>query len=340
MAASGSIYLIPDSDLTPLHTLGLRSHADRLAVVTNLGQLPGILTNAQAPLRILGSGSNLVPGGQVHGTVLKVELRGRRLLREDDGAWYVAAAAGENWHDFVQWTLAQGWPGLENLSLIPGTVGAAPIQNIGAYGVELKDRFDSLIAYHLADGTMRTFALADCAFAYRDSVFKQTEAGRWLITEVVFRLPKHWQPMLGYGDLAQRAGPAPTPCAVADAVIAIRQSKLPDPAHIGNAGSFFHNPIVTAEQAAALKIAHPTLPTYTQADGRSKLAAGWLIEQAGWKGRQLGPVGMYEKQALVLVNHGGATAHDVRMLMDAVRADVAARFGVTLNPEPIWWDAD
>ncbi|MBV8465241.1 MAG: FAD-binding protein, partial [Burkholderiales bacterium] len=224
MTASGSIDLIPGSDLTPLHTLGLRSHADHLAVLADLGQLPSILANAPAPLRILGGGSNLVPGEQVHGTILKIELQGRRLLREDDHAWYIAAAAGENWHDFVQWTLAQGWPGLENLSLIPGTVGAAPIQNIGAYGVELKDRFDSLTAYHLKNGTTRTFTLAECAFAYRDSIFKQLEAGRWLITEVVFRLPKQWQPMLGYGDLAQRAGPTPTPRAVADAVIAIRQS--------------------------------------------------------------------------------------------------------------------
>jgi UDP-N-acetylmuramate dehydrogenase len=339
MTASGSHDAITPADLTPLHTLGLRAQAARLAVVQHLGDLPTMLAIAQLPLRILGSGSNLVPGERVGGTVLKVELRGQRLLREDADAWYVAAAAGENWHDFVQWTLAQGWPGLENLSLIPGTVGAAPIQNIGAYGVELKDRFESLTAYHLADGTMRTFTLAECQFAYRDSVFKQAEANRWLITEVVFRLPKQWQAMLGYGDLAQRAGAAPTPQAVANAVIAIRQSKLPDPAVIGNAGSFFHNPIVSAEQAAVLKGAHPTLPVYVQADGRSKLAAGWLIEQTGWKGRQLGPVGMYEKQALVLVNHGGATARDVRALMEAVRTDVAARFGVTLQPEPIWWDA-
>lgn len=327
-----------DIDLAPLHTLGLRARAAQLARLDTPAALAGLLPHATAPLHILGSGSNLVPGETVPGTVLKVELMGRQLLGEDEYAWYVAAAAGENWHDFVQWTLDQGWPGLENLSLIPGTVGAAPIQNIGAYGVELKDRFHALTALSLEDGSPCVFTAEQCAFGYRDSVFKGTQAGRWLITDVLFRLSKQWQPMLDYGDLRARLdGQEITPRAVADAIIATRRAKLPDPADIGNAGSFFHNPIVDAAQADALKAAHPALPCYPQPDGRVKLAAGWLIEQSGWKGRRQGPVGMYEKQALVLVNHGGATAGDVRALMQAVQADVQARFNVVLHPEPVWW---
>ncbi|WP_269533558.1 UDP-N-acetylmuramate dehydrogenase [Chitinimonas sp. BJYL2] len=330
--------VLSDVNLQPLHTLGLQSRAERLYHLEHADQLADILASAVTPLRVLGGGSNLVPAERVAGSVIRVELAGRALLGEDEHAWYVAAAAGENWHDFVQWTLAQGWPGLENLSLIPGTVGAAPIQNIGAYGVELKDRFHALHALSLDDAQPCFFTAEQCMFSYRDSVFKQAEAGRWLITEVLFRLPKQWAPVLDYGDLRQRLdGQAITPQAVADAVIATRQSKLPDPAVIGNAGSFFHNPIVDAATAAALRAHHPAMPAYPQADGRCKLAAGWLIEQAGWKGKRLGPVGMYDKQALVLVNHGDARAADVRTLMQAVQADVQQRFGVQLTPEPIWW---
>ncbi|QDQ27319.1 UDP-N-acetylmuramate dehydrogenase [Chitinimonas arctica] len=325
-------------DLAPLHTLGLVSQARALHVLERAEQLPAILQSGSGPLHILGGGSNLVPAAQVEGTVLKVELKGRTLLGEDEYAWYVAAAAGENWHEFVMWTLAQGWPGLENLALIPGTVGAAPIQNIGAYGVELKDRFCALTALSLEDGASCVFTPEQCAFGYRDSIFKQGQAGRWLISEVLFRLPKRWEAKLDYGDLAARlAGQTPTGQAVAEAVMAARSSKLPDPAQLGNAGSFFHNPIVSAELAADLASAHPGMPVFPQAGGQAKLAAGWLIEQAGWKGRRLGPVGMYEKQALVLVNHGGADASHVAALMAAVQADVLQRFGVALTPEPVWW---
>jgi UDP-N-acetylmuramate dehydrogenase len=325
--------------LQTLHTLGLIAEAEHLIVLDRMDDWPACAGALPKPLHILGGGSNLVPARRVDGTVVRVALRGRRLVAEDDAAWTVAAAAGEPWHEFVMWTLAQGWPGLENLALIPGTVGAAPIQNIGAYGVELKDRFHSLTAMRLEDGTLHTFEAADCAFGYRDSVFKRSEAGRWLITEVRFRLPKHWMPVLGYGDLQARmaAMGGATPVRVAEAVMTIRRSKLPDPAVLGNAGSFFHNPIVTADAARALANRFPALPHYPQADGHVKLAAGWLIEQAGWRGKRLGPVGMYAQQALVLVNHGGGTAEDVRALMQAVQADVQAMFGVTLQPEPEWW---
>jgi len=292
---------------------------------------------------ILGGGSNLVLTGDFDGLVLHMAIPGKRLRGEDDEAFYIEAGAGENWHDFVQWTLAQGWPGLENLSLIPGTVGAAPIQNIGAYGLEVGDCLHSVTAWDFAKQTSVSFGRDDCRFAYRDSRFKQEGwhlTGGIAITSVVFRLPKAWQPNCRYADVAQelaaRSIAAPTARDIAAAVIAVRQRKLPDPALTPNAGSFFHNPVLAAAQAAALKAAHPTLPCYPQPDGQVKLAAGWLIEQAGWKGKALGPVGMYERQALVLVNLGGATGDDVRRTMGAVQADVLQKFGVALTPEPIF----
>ena len=329
-------------DLAPLNTLALPGRAARYLKVTGPAQLTGPEVEPGRRF-ILGGGSNLVLDGDFDGLVLHIAIPGKRLLREDAGAFYVEAGAGENWHDFVQWTLAQGWPGLENLSLIPGTVGAAPIQNIGAYGLEVGERFHSLTAWDFAERRQRTFDQSDCRFAYRDSLFKQEGwhlNGRLAITSVVFRLPRAWTPNIRYADLAQElaalGGSAPTPQDVARAIIAIRQRKLPDPAITPNAGSFFHNPVVDAARADRLAADFPALPRYPQPDGRVKLAAGWLIEQAGWKGKNLGPVGMYEKQALVLVNRGGATGGDVRRTMAAVQADVKARFGVELTPEPIF----
>jgi len=292
-----------------------------------------------APKFVLGGGSNVVLTRDVPGVVLKVEIMGRRLLRTEREGWIVEAGAGENWHDFVAWTLQQGWPGLENLSLIPGTVGAAPIQNIGAYGVELAERFEGLDAVDLRTAERKTFGLADCAFGYRDSIFKRLP-GRWLVTAVRFRLPRPWQPRLGYGELAREleAGgvSSPTPLDVSDAVIAIRRRKLPDPAVIGNVGSFFKNPVVDGAHCARLLASHPAMPHYPQPGGDEKLAAGWLIEQAGWKGRDLGPVGSFERQALVLVNRGAATGADLVRIAQAIMADVEARFGVCLEPEPVF----
>jgi UDP-N-acetylmuramate dehydrogenase len=237
----------------------------------------------------------------------------------------------------VQWTLAQGWGGLENLSLIPGTAGAAPIQNIGAYGVETKDLFHSLTVFDPASGGTRVMNRAECRFAYRDSVFKH-EGRELIILDVTFALPKAWRANTVYGELAQELHgiEAPAPQQVADAVIAIRRRKLPDPAVIGNAGSFFKNPVVPAEQCAELLARFPTLVHHKQADGSEKLAAGWLIDQCGWKGRSLGAAGVYAKQALVLVNHGGATGAEVVQLAQAIQDDVAARYGVRLEPEPVF----
>lgn len=338
--------LIADADLAPYNTLALPARARLLAAVASADAARALAADARVaglPRCIIGGGSNLVLTGDVDALVLRAAIRGRALAGEDADAWYLRAGAGEGWHDFVSWTLAQGWPGLENLALIPGSVGAVPVQNIGAYGLEIAERFHSLTAIDLANGETKTFAAAACRFGYRDSVFKQEgwhRDGRMLIADVTFRLPKRWQPLARYaelaGELAAAGTGAPTPQRIAAAVIAIRRRKLPDPREIPNAGSFFQNPVVDAASAARLAAAHPNLPQYAQPDGRVKLAAGWLIERAGWKGRSLGPVGMYEKQALVLVNHGGATGRDVRALAAAVAADVAARFGVALVPEPVY----
>ena len=334
------------ADLSAFNTFGLRARAAKLLRLRSADELAAAIAApgwASEPRLVLGGGSNLVLRGDFAGTVLKVEIAGRRLVREDAGAWIVEAGAGEPWHDFVRWTLEQGWPGLENLSLIPGTAGAAPIQNVGAYGIETADRFDALDAVDLETGERRVFSLADCAFGYRDSVFKRNP-GRWLVTAVRFRLPKPWQAATRYADvereLAAAGITAPTPLDISDAVVAIRRRKLPDPAEIGNAGSFFKNPVVDAAHCARLLAAYPTMPHYPQPDGREKLAAGWLIEQAGWKGRDLGPVGCFERQALVLVNRGGATGADVERIARAIVADVEGRFGVMLEAEPVFVGGD
>ena len=291
-------------------------------------------------LLVLGGGSNLLLTGDFPGLVLRMEMRGIELLAADADAFLVRAAAGENWHDLVMHALDRGWNGLENLALIPGTVGAAPIQNIGAYGVELDSVFVSLRALDVASGEVAELDRAACAFAYRDSIFKHGAAGRYVILDVTFRLPRGRAPQVGYADVRDWLArhDIAHPCArdVADAVIAIRRAKLPDPATIGNAGSFFKNPIVTGERFSALAAAHPGLMGYAQADGHVKLAAGWLIDRAGWKGKGIGGAAVYEQQALVLVNTGQASAGDVIGLAQAIRDDIRARYGVELEPEPVW----
>jgi len=339
-------FVVHSASLIERNTLTLPSHAALYAEITSTDQLGCLVSEySSSDVRrfVLGGGSNLVLSGDFDGLILHMAIRGRELVHDDADAWYVRAGAGENWHDLVCWTLAQGWPGLENLSLIPGTVGAAPIQNIGAYGLEVAERFHSLTACDMDNAEFVHFDRDACRFGYRDSVFKQEGwhlQGRFVITDVTFRLPKKWQALTRYADLTaelERQGIlAANARQVAAAVVAVRQRKLPDPALIPNAGSFFHNPVVDAATAERLLAAHADLPRYSQADGRVKLAAGWLIEHAGWKGRNLGPVGMYEKQALVLVNRGGATGSDVLSLMHAVQRDVAEKFGIDITPEPVF----
>jgi UDP-N-acetylmuramate dehydrogenase len=310
----------------------LRSEADVKRVVDHPEFGP-------AKKLILGGGSNLVLTRDVAAVVLKVEIPGRQLLRESPEAVIVEAGAGENWHDFVCWTLQQGWPGLENLALIPGLVGAAPVQNIGAYGVELKDRFHSLDGVDLVTGRSVTLEAAQCAFGYRDSVFKHLLAGKTLITRVRFRLPRPWVPVLGYLELQKRVQDtglgAPDAQTVFDWVCAIRRAKLPDPLQIGNAGSFFKNPVVSAEQCRDIIGRDPSVVHYPLPDGSAKLAAGWLIDACGWKGKSIGRAGVYERQALVLVNRGGAIGAEVLTLARAIQESVYGRFGIRLEPEPV-----
>lgn len=330
-------------DLSTLNTLHLRSQAEHFAELHSKEDLQKLIADPRLrklPWNILGGGSNLVLPSSVSGLVLKVANQGRALTHETDDYWFVRSQAGEIWHDFVQWTLAQGYWGLENLSLIPGTVGAAPIQNIGAYGVEVKDFLWEVLCLDLQSGETKVFSNQECHFAYRDSYFKQEGAGRFLVWEVTFRLPKKNILHLEYGDIKnelQRRQIAINPRTIAEAVITIRQAKLPDPAVIGNAGSFFKNPIVSKAQRDTLAQKYSDLVSFPYQNDQFKLAAGWLIDRAGWKGKILGPVGMYEKQALVLVNHGGASAEDVWKLALHVAQDVKAMFGVVIEPEPIRW---
>lgn len=330
-----------DFSLRPLNTFGIEARARAYARIASAADLAAALGDpalAAMPRLVLGGGSNILLKGDFDGLVLHMCGLGREVLGEREGKILVRAQAGENWHQFVLFTLDQGLGGLENMSLIPGTVGAAPIQNIGAYGAEVKDLFHSLTAYDTATGQLRTMSAADCQFAYRDSVFKKPEGRGLIILEVTFALPVEWQANLKYGELAQALEGVAQPTAkqVSDAVIAIRQRKLPDPAVIGNAGSFFKNPVVSAEHCATLLQHFPNLVHHLQPDGSEKLAAGWLIDQCGWKGKSLGNAGVYPKQALVLVNNGGATGAEVMALAQAIQADVLARYGVRLEPEPVF----
>ena len=296
--------------------------------------------------------------GDVRPLVLKVEVMGKRLVQETARGYVVEAGAGESWHDLVTWTLQQGYRGLENLAMIPGTVGGSPVQNIGAYGVELQDRFESLQAVDLVTGEEFTLNAAQCGFGYRDSVFKHAActasgaaktalglAGRAVITHVKFRLPKPWKPVLGYADIDKKMAAtgitSPTAQQMFDWVCEIRRAKLPDPAVIGNVGSFFKNPTVTLDQCADIIAREPRIVHYPLADGSVKLAAGWLIDACGWKGKSVGQAGVYEKQALVLVNRGerdglpGATGGEVMTLAGAIQTSVYERFGIRLEAEPV-----
>ena len=346
--------------LQPCNTFGILARAQTLVRVRSVDDLHALRADpvlGRQPWLVLGGGSNIVFTGDVEPVVLKMELRGRRLVQETERAWIIEAAAGESWHDTVAWTLAQGWPGLENMALIPGTVGAAPVQNIGAYGIELQDRFESLDAIDMATGQAFTLDAAQCAFGYRDSVFKHLPAastveglprgmglaGRAIITQVRLRLPKPWKPALGYLELERRCTQEgttqPSAQQIFDWVCEIRRAKLPDPRVLGNAGSFFKNPTVTPEQCRDIIAREPKIVHYPMDDGSVKLAAGWLIDACGWKGKTVGRAGVYEKQALVLVNRGTAqdsvTGGEVMTLAKAIQTSVYERFGIRLEPEPV-----
>ncbi len=342
--------------LQSFNTFGIVAKALSLVRLQSLADIDALLADdflKTAPKFILGGGSNIVLTGDVKPLVLKVEIMGKRLINETAKTWIVEAGAGENWHDLVSWTLQNGYPGLENLALIPGSVGASPVQNIGAYGVELQDRFESLDAVDMTTGQRFTLNAAQCAFGYRDSVFKHVSnqalksgfglADKALITHVRFALPKAWKPVLGYADIEKKRVQAnieqPTAQQIYDWVCEIRRAKLPDWRVLGNAGSFFKNPTVSAEQCADIIEREPKIVHYVLADGSVKLAAGWLIDACGWKGKHIGNAGVYERQALVLVNRGGqanpVTGGEVMTLAKSIQTSVYERFGIRLEHEPV-----
>ncbi len=329
-----------DVSLRARNTFGVEARANAYLPVSSVAMLRTVRDDAglaAMPRFVLGGGSNLLLTRDLDALVLHMVNRGIAVVGEDPDHVFVCAQAGESWHALVQWTLAQGLGGLENLSLIPGSVGAAPIQNIGAYGGELADCFHALQAFDFDSGQVLTLTREACAFAYRDSIFKQALRDRVAIINITVALPKRWQANLRYVELADALAPISNPSAIdiSEAVMAIRRRKLPDPAVMGNAGSFFKNPVVSAAQRDALLLAYPQLVSYEQANGSVKLAAGWLIDQCGWKGRSLGAAGVHDRQALVLVNRGGATGEELVQLAERIQTDVALRFGVNLEIEPV-----
>lgn len=326
-----------------LNTFGIGVMARAYMAVQSVDQLQAVFadkTLSLLPRLVLGGGSNLLFTRDFSGLVLHMCLKGKSVSGEDEENIYVTAAAGESWHEFVLWTLENGWGGLENLSLIPGTVGAAPVQNIGAYGAEMKDYFYSLRAFDFQTGDIRVFSKEKCRFAYRDSFFKQEKNGRFAVLDVTFALPKNWQPNLSYPEVAailmEQGHLIPSPREVSHTIIAIRRQKLPDPSLVGNAGSFFKNPTVSQTLFDALKTAHPQMPGYVQSDGGYRIAAGWLIDQCGWKGKASGNAGVCETQALVLINRGEATGEEIVRLSWMIQQDVKNRFGLWLEPEPVF----
>ncbi|MEA5673192.1 UDP-N-acetylmuramate dehydrogenase [Pseudomonas sp. MH2] len=326
--------------LKPFNTFGIDVKARYLALAHDddeVRQALALAAQRQLPVLVVGGGSNLLLTRDVDALVLHVASRGRRILSDDGERVVIEAEAGEPWHPFVQWSLAQGLCGLENLSLIPGTVGAAPMQNVGAYGVEIKDVFAGLTALDRETGQLRDFTLNECAFAYRDSVFKRNQ-GRWLILRVRFVLSRTLRAHLDYGPVRQRLQEQGvqevTAQAISDAICSIRREKLPDPAELGNAGSFFKNPVVSVQLAESIRARYPSLVAYPQSEGQVKLAAGWLIEQAGWKGYREGDAGVHRLQSLVLVNYGQASGAQLHALAQRIQADIFERFGVELEMEP------
>ena len=326
--------------LKKLNTFGIDAQAKLFAAFSTVDQLNEIVSDpafSQLPKLILGGGSNLLFTKNVDGIVLKNELKGIELLREDADFYYVKAAAGEVWHNLVMHCIAHDYAGLENLSLIPGNVGASPMQNIGAYGVEIKDCFQELQAFHIKEKTIQTFNREACEFGYRESIFKRKLKDQYVITSVTFRLNKKPVYKISYGaiekELEQMGATQLSIRAISNAVCAIRRSKLPDPLVIGNAGSFFKNPEVNKLKYEQLQQKFPGIIGYSLENGHVKLAAGWLIEKCGWKGKRVGDAGVHALQALVLVNYGKASGKEIYNLSQQVMDSVADAFDVQLERE-------
>jgi UDP-N-acetylmuramate dehydrogenase len=324
--------------LQQYNTFHIQAIAEKFAAFHTEDELRQLLQIAgNEPHLVLGGGSNILLTGNVKGYVLLNALQGIELVQEDADFYYVKAAAGESWHGFVLHCLQHNYAGVENLSLIPGSVGASPMQNIGAYGVEIKDVFHSLEALHIKEQTIKTFTLDECAFGYRESIFKRAAKGQYIILNVTYRLRKQPVYNTSYGAIAQELEKMQvqqiTIQAVSQAVINIRRSKLPDPAEIGNAGSFFKNPLVTLAHYQNLLQEYPFIAAYKAGEEHMKLAAGWLIEQCGWKGYRKGDAGCHAKQALVLVNYGNAAGNEILELSQEIIRSVHEKFGVELERE-------
>lgn len=327
-----------DVDLKPLNTFGINATAKHLIRLSSEDELSDILRYTavyQGKVMFMGGGSNLLFTRDFEGLIVKVETKGIELLDEDDNFVYIRAQAGEQWDDLVDYCVQRGYGGLENLSLIPGTVGSSPIQNIGAYGVELKDVFYLLEAVSIKTGEFREFDKNECEFGYRYSIFKGEYKGLYIILSVVFRLAKNPMVNSSYGAIRDEIERMKLPLnieSVRKAVINIRRSKLPDPLEIGNAGSFFKNPVISEQLFDRLRIEFPDVKYFTTADGY-KLAAGWLIENCGWKGYRDGDAGVHKNQALVLVNYGNASGNQIKSLAEKISDSVFEKFGIRLEPE-------
>ena len=326
-----------NQSLVKHNTFGIDQKATRLIWAHSADDISAYVKHHGEPALVLGGGSNMLLTQDVEGDVLKVDVHGRRVVFENDEVVHIRFGAGENWHEVVLWTLMQGLGGLENLSLIPGNCGTAPVQNIGAYGVELKDVFVNCEGVLIENGAFFTLSKEEAKFGYRDSIFKNEWKGKAIITRMTLALTKKNHKLrMDYGsiqaELETRGITDPTPKQISDAVIRIRRSKLPDPAEIGNGGSFFKNPVVSKELADTLAARYPDMPSYPAPNG-IKLAAGWLIDTAGWKGYRNGDAGIHEKQALVLVNYGEASGAELLELANKIIDDIQQRFGITLHPE-------
>ena len=326
--------------LKSFNTFGVEANAERLVkleCLEDIGHLSANSFDREADL-VLGGGSNILFCADLPGTLYLNRIKGRNIIGEDDASVLVEVSAGENWHEFVLWALDQGFSGLENLSLIPGLAGAAPMQNIGAYGVEISALMDSVNTYDWRSGEVVNMANEECRFSYRDSRFKSIDPGRFLILSCRLRLPKEFVPCLSYAGLTAELSAMnvddPNAKQVSDAVVRIRQRKLPDPAVLGNAGSFFKNPEVSTDIAEYLQSQHQQFPVYSVAKKSCKLSAAWMIEQCGWKGFRQGDAGVSEDHALVLVNHGTAKGSEIFSLSEQVAESVLDRFGIVLEREP------
>ncbi len=317
------------------NTFGMDVKADRMVDWSTPDELKSILADLEGPVLMMGGGSNLLFMSDFNGTVLHSSVTTIDILGITNDHVHIRVGSGVVWDDFVAWCAVNGYWGVENLSAIPGEVGASAVQNIGAYGVEAKDVIDTVQTICLADGSERDFINTECRYGYRQSIFKNELKGQYAVAYVIFTLSRKPVPRLGYGALEQeveRLG-GPSLENIRQAVISIRDSKLPDPDVLGNAGSFFMNPVITEQDFNIIRSSYPDVPSYPAADGMIKVPAGWLIEKSGWKGRSLGPAAVYEKQALVLVNKGGATGADIKRLADTIIEDVRQKFGITLSTE-------